>query len=85
MSHATLTLGFVDKVLAKKFGRVLSHYRIESGISQQALAADCELDRTFISMLENGRRQPSLTTIFRLAQALSVKPQTLVAAMDDRT
>lgn len=70
----------MDKVLAKRFGSVLASYRGKAGLSQQSLALNCGLDRTYISLLERGLRQPSLTTIFSLAEALGVQPQTLVAA-----
>jgi transcriptional regulator with XRE-family HTH domain len=48
------------------------------GISQEALALDAELDRTFISMLERGQRQPSLSSIISLSASLNLSPQELV-------
>lgn len=38
------------------------------------------MDRTYISMLERGIHQPSLTVIFRVAEALSVSPGEIVEA-----
>lgn len=73
-------LAFVNEALAKKFGRVLSTYRRKNGFTQESLAFECELDRTYISLLERGQRQPSLSTIFSLANALNLQPQTLIAA-----
>jgi transcriptional regulator with XRE-family HTH domain len=43
------------------------------------LADAAELDRTFIGMLERGQRQPTLESLFRIAAALKVAPQTLIA------
>jgi transcriptional regulator with XRE-family HTH domain len=60
------------------FGRVLRDARNKSGVSQEKLALNCELDRTFISMLERGRRQPSLGSIITIANALDIPPEELV-------
>lgn len=60
------------------FGLVLKTIREEKGISQETLALDADLDRTFISLLERGRRQPSLSSILALARSLGVPPEELV-------
>lgn len=61
------------------FGIVLRDLRRGRSLSQEALAQESELDRTFISLLERGLRQPSLTTILQLAGPLGVAPEQLVA------
>lgn len=61
------------------FGKVLREYRTKAGLSQDMLADKADLDRTFIGMLERGTRGPSLESLFALARALDVTPQTLVA------
>ncbi|HPB73875.1 MAG TPA: helix-turn-helix transcriptional regulator [Chromatiaceae bacterium] len=61
------------------FGLVLRDLRRERSLSQEALALESQLDRTFISLLERGLRQPSLTTIFHLARTLGLSPEDLVA------
>ena len=60
------------------FGQVLRRLRTEREISQGDLALDCGLDRTYISLLERGLRQPTLTTIVLLGTALKVDPAELV-------
>ncbi|MCU7907156.1 MAG: helix-turn-helix domain-containing protein [Candidatus Thiodiazotropha sp. (ex Epidulcina cf. delphinae)] len=50
------------------FGDVLRELRNKKNISQETLALESELDRTFISLMERGLRQPSLTTILLLAE-----------------
>lgn len=67
------------KSVAVAFGRVLREYRERSALSQEDLAAAAQVDRTYISMLERGTRQPTLETLFRIANALDVAPSTLVA------
>lgn len=63
------------------FGAVLRDLRRERSMSQETLALESQLDRTFISLLERGLRQPSLTTILLLAKPLGVSPVDLVAAV----
>ena len=64
------------------FGDVLRQRRLKAGYSQEQLALDCGLDRTFISLLERGLRQPTLTTLFALSDSLEVKPSRLIAAVE---
>ena len=61
------------------FGRVLRDTRVKADLSQEALALEAGIDRTFVSLLERGKRQPTLDTVFRLAKVLGVTPATLVA------
>jgi len=66
------------------FGAVLRDLRNKKNISQETLALESELDRTFISLMERGQRQPSLTTILQLAVALDVKPEELVSLVTQK-
>lgn len=54
------------------FGRVLRELRMEKGISQETLGFDAERDRTYISLLEKGRRSPTLDTMLALCHALDM-------------
>jgi transcriptional regulator with XRE-family HTH domain len=64
------------------FGKVLREQREATGVSQEALALNANVDRTFVSQMERGVRQPTLTTLYKLAQALNVRPSTLMARME---
>lgn len=64
--------------LQLSFGTVLRRLRLERNISQGDLALECDLDRTYISLLERGLRQPTLTTLVVLGAALKVDPAELV-------
>jgi transcriptional regulator with XRE-family HTH domain len=68
-----------DSALRTSFGRVLLDLRTKRGLSQEALAFDSDLDRTFVSMLERGVRQPTLATLFALAAVLNVRPSRIVS------
>lgn len=60
------------------FGTVLRRLRNELGVSQEQLAFMCDLDRTFISMLERGVRQPSLASIIAISKALNTPPSEVI-------
>jgi len=55
------------------FGVVIRKIRLEHGFTQEMLASHSGLERTFISMLERGIKQPSLKTISSLANAVGLK------------
>lgn len=67
----------------KAFGKVLQRLRKAKRLSQEELSFRSQLDRTFISRLEGGLRQPSLSTIIRLAEALGVSATSIVAEVED--
>jgi transcriptional regulator with XRE-family HTH domain len=52
--------------------------RIAAGLSQDELAARTGLDRTYISRMENGRRNPTLIVLNDLAIRLDVDPRELL-------
>ena len=64
------------------FGRVLRDFRTAAKFSQEELALECGLDRTYISLLERGLRQPSIKTVFALGHALEQRPSRLIAALE---
>lgn len=61
------------------FGRVLQSARQAQKLSQTRLAKRAYVDRTFLSQMERGIRQPSIQTLFRLAAALNMEPPHLLA------
>ncbi|RTL51176.1 MAG: XRE family transcriptional regulator [Rhodocyclaceae bacterium] len=64
------------------FGEVLRKHRKAAGLSQEELALDSSLDRTYISMLERGQRQPSLQTVLAIAKRLKVPAGELVSQVE---
>jgi len=60
-----------DKLLSE-FGRNVSRARNAAGFSQDKLAEKAELDRTYLSGIERGVRNPGIKTVIRLARALEV-------------
>jgi transcriptional regulator with XRE-family HTH domain len=64
------------------FGVVLRQLRTRKGLSQESLALEGGLDRTYISLLERGLRQPSLTTILILAKVLDIKASEIISEVE---
>ncbi len=52
---------------------------MKKGLSQRALAAKAKMSYTYLCNVENGKADPSLSTLKRLARALRVKVADLVA------
>jgi transcriptional regulator with XRE-family HTH domain len=59
---------------AVAFGQALRSIRAEQGLTQEMLALRCQFDRTYLSLLEGGRRNPTFTMIVKLSHALNVDP-----------
>ncbi len=70
----------MDAALA--FGKVLRTMRQEAGLTQEQLGLEAGLRRTYISILELGQQQPSLTSIFKLAKALNCSAQQIIANVE---
>lgn len=66
------------------FGLVLRQFRTDKGLSQERLALEGNLDRTFISMLERGLRQPSITTLIQISNVLGISASDLMAAVEQQ-
>lgn len=66
-----------NEKLLIQFGTKIAHERRAKGLSQEKLAEMTELDRTYISSIERGKRNVSLINIVRIAQALSCPPSEL--------
>lgn len=65
------------------FPKVLKNLRTNKNISQEKLAELCNLDRTYISLLERGLRQPTLTTLFKISNALEIKASEFIKIIED--
>lgn len=64
------------------FGHNLRKFREKMGMSQEELAFRSNLDRSYISLLERGRRKPTINTIFALAEQLNVTPSEMVRRVE---
>jgi transcriptional regulator with XRE-family HTH domain len=72
------------------FASNLRHARRAAGMSQEDLSDACGLQRTYVSLLEQGKRDPRISTVARLADALDIdagyllsQRETLCRRLDD--
>jgi transcriptional regulator with XRE-family HTH domain len=63
----------------QRLARNLQRIRRAQGLSQEALADRARVHQTYLSGLESGKRNPSLTVLSRLADALDVDVSELLA------
>jgi transcriptional regulator with XRE-family HTH domain len=64
------------------FGNAIRAIRKEQGISQEAFALKCSLDRSYYGAVERGERNVSLTNIVRIAEALDTPLATIFASAE---
>lgn len=63
--------------IKEKIGLRIRQLRQEQNLSQEAFADVCELDRTYISSIEKGRRNVSIVNLEKIANALNINLSTL--------
>jgi transcriptional regulator with XRE-family HTH domain len=64
-----------------RFGRAIRSLREARGLSQEEFASQAKLHRTYVGGIERGERNPTLSTITRLARALGVPAWKLLRSM----
>ena len=65
-------------MIKQDLGAEIRRLRIEQGFTQEALAHDADMGLTFLKELEAGKKQASITTLFKLSHALGLSPDTLI-------
>lgn len=63
-------------------GKRLRELRAEKGLSQEAFADHCGLHRTAMSLIERGKRVPSLRTLLTLSQGFGISLSELLEGID---
>lgn len=69
-------------VLKSLTGKIIKTLRIKNNMNQEDLAFACNVDRSYISMLERGLNEPSLTKIFDISSALNITPSQFVKMVE---
>ncbi|TPO05166.1 helix-turn-helix transcriptional regulator [Mesorhizobium sp. B1-1-5] len=64
--------------MRKLVGRNFARLRAAAGLTQEQVAERADISQQYISGLERGQRNPSLETLYKIAQALSVSHVELV-------
>ncbi|GBE29001.1 MAG TPA: XRE family transcriptional regulator [Bacteroidetes bacterium] len=74
----------VDTAKARALGETLREFRKELGLSQEEYAFRCGLDRTYVSGVERGVRNPTFQVICRFAATLDVNLESFFRQVDSR-
>ena len=69
--------------LVVTLGRNIRRLREEAGLSQEQLAFDAGMKRSYLSDMERGVRNPTVRALGRIAVALKVEPTELLRAGSD--
>jgi transcriptional regulator with XRE-family HTH domain len=69
--------------IGQAFGRALKAKRAEIGISQEQLADEAGMARSFLSKVENGKIGITLTTVTKLSLALNCDPSAMLAHAEE--
>lgn len=76
-----LSFGIVNTNEVKYFielGAKIKRLREEKGVDQKAFAFDCEIGRTQLYMIENGKTNPRLLTLMKIANGLEISLDNLL-------
>ena len=68
--------------IASAFGSLLRELRLNANLSQEKLADESGLDRSYISLLERGKAQPTLETLFRLSSVIKIPASEIIGLLE---
>ena len=69
--------------LKKAFGIILRKLRLNKSLSQEELAFQSGIHRTYISLLERGIKSPSLNILFKLSNSLEIPPSKIILKVEN--
>ena len=62
-----------NEKLLKELAKKIKYHRNNIGLSQEKLAEKCDFDRTYISLLERAKRNPSYLSLIKLCNGLGIE------------
>ena len=68
---------------ARAFGAAVRAQREKLGLGQEDFGFEADLDRTYVSGIERGVRNPTLRIVVQIARALGVRPSLLLRRAED--
>lgn len=71
----------MDNIFLRKFGKQLKNFRITADLTQEELAELSGLHRNYIGGLERGERNPTITSLKKLAKALGLSLSKLLEGL----
>lgn len=63
-------------------GEAIRRSRKAAGLSQEELAFEAQIDRTYVSQLENGHKSPTVDVLFRVCPILGMAASELIAQVE---
>jgi transcriptional regulator with XRE-family HTH domain len=81
-SYTLQVLGGVVMLDSVIVGQVIQRFREQKKQSQELISGFAGIGRTHLSAIERGERKPTLETLFKIADALDVKPSIIIAAIE---
>ncbi len=69
--------------LQQIFGETIKKIRLKKGLSQETLAFEADIDRTYISDIEKGKRNISIQVVYKLALALQISFSDLIKEIEN--
>ena len=68
---------------SKSFGMMIARLRFEKGLTQETASGLAGISRSHLVMLESGRKTVRLDTLWRIADALGVRPSEIIRMAED--
>jgi len=72
-----------EQILLQKLAENIKYQRGQLGISQEKLAEKCDFDRTYISLLERAKRNPSYLSLKKLCIGLEIELSDLLTMKEE--
>ena len=69
-------------MVLQQLGERLRELRDQAGVSQEQLANEIGIDRTYISGIERGKRNPSIQSVYRIAKGLNISLEEFFKGFD---
>lgn len=69
---------------SKIIGQIIGFLRVQRGLSQEELSGLAGIARSHLAMIENGRKNANLDTLWRIADALDMRLSDLIRLAEDR-
>jgi transcriptional regulator with XRE-family HTH domain len=70
--------------IKQKFGLIIRELRLEKGISQERMALDANIDRTYVGHIESGSRNVSIEIVEKLASFFQMPMSELFKLVEEK-
>ena len=67
---------------SKALGLIISSERVRKGMTQEQLSGSAGISRSHLAALESGQKSPRVDTLWRIAEALSLKPSKMFISLE---